>query len=199
MPSRTLGAFSTATITQVHGMKSWLAVVVVMCGMWVAVRLEAGTTTLSISKIAPTTPDIDSNDVVQLRALTPVNVFSSSAWGVSSTVTINDFNIYWTIVSYPTGGNGATVVMPMAHTKSFGALPAGSYHVDATWSHLGGNTIPGAPTSGSGTFDFLVQAAAGYAGDYDVDGDVDGADVAKWQQLLGIQPSGRSRRKSRRP
>jgi hypothetical protein len=116
---------------------------------------RAQSLTLIVDVFAPS-PPIMFDDLVRLRARTPIDVFPDSSHSVSSTFSINGFNIDWDITSMDIGGVSLPALEPMGTIHDIGALPPGTYQVDASWTHVGGGLLDDVPSSGTGGLSFTV-------------------------------------------
>jgi hypothetical protein len=141
-------------------------------------------TTLLLDVFQPK-PVITSADPIQFRARTSEDVFARTSHAISSSFAVNGFDVAWSILSQPTGAIGNDMVLPLGHSKTLPALPAGQYRLLANWMHVGGGIIQGAPRTGDGVLEFEVIPQPIYAGDFNDDGFVDGADFLLWQQQAG--------------
>jgi len=129
----------------------------------IGTQLHAQSTTLSVDVVSPT-PPITPADAVSLRAITPGDVFPDSGHLISSSFTINGFDIDWEITSIDQhGGIVLPALLPMGTINDVGPLSAGTYHVTANWTHNGPGLLVGAPSSGTGfaTFTVIPEPSAG--------------------------------------
>jgi hypothetical protein len=126
----------------------------------IAVQVHAQSTTLSVDVFSPT-PPITPADVVSLRAITPIDVFPDTGHLISSSFTVNGFDIDWDITSMDRDGVVLFVLLPMGTINDVGPLAAGTYHVTANWNHIGPGLLVGAPSSGTGFLTFTVVPEPG--------------------------------------
>jgi len=118
-------------------------------------QTNAQSTSLLVDVVSPL-PPITPSDIVSLRALTPVEVFPDTGHLISSSFTVNGFDVDWDITSVEQFGIVLPVLTPMGTINAIGPLAPGTYNVTANWNHVGPGLLPGAPSSGTGFRSFTV-------------------------------------------
>lgn len=148
------------------------------------------TTTLDMTVTSPTGA-ITTADPIEILAMTPMDVFPTGGYEAFSTYSIDGTTIAWDIWSVPPSPDELVTqaLTPLGHLTQLPPLAPGDYQVNASWIHRGEQPLEGAPSSGTGVLNFTVAGlheTQAYDGDYDDDGDVDGADLLVWQASLGM-------------
>lgn len=132
----------------------------VICSIAMAICLSVSpcsrgeSTTLEVTIVEPQ-PLITTSDVIRLHARTLENVFPDLGQTSSSSFMVEGFEIQWSIISEWTH-SPFPVATPLAYSSELGPLPAGDYHLTATWTPVEDTWPAEHPAPGYASLSFSV-------------------------------------------